>query len=104
MISAVTERVLGDLADMLDLGNSETRCLRDVALAHLGPTVADYDVPAVVTALRDAINRRLPDELTVDEDDQVVADGWIDGEPRELLDDAFFVADLAVIVEQHRRA
>lgn len=102
MISGMTERVLGAFADMVDLDDPATRSLRDVVLAHLGPNAGNYDVPAAVTALRKTINQRLPDELEVDEDDQVVADGWTEDEPRGLLDDALYAADLDAILERYR--
>ena len=42
-------------------------------------------------------------ELLIDENDDVVVDGRIDDELRELLDDALFAVNLQEVAERHRR-
>lgn len=72
-------------------------------LAHLGPTVCGYDVEVIEREYLDVVNERLKDAgLSVDENSDVHADGFIDGFVHELLDDAFFRVDLAHISEKHK--
>jgi hypothetical protein len=69
-----------------------------------GPTVDDYEVGAITQDYREAVNARLSDTgMSLDENSDVVADAFIDDNPRELLNDAMFNAKLPSIIERHRR-
>ncbi|GAA2669154.1 MULTISPECIES: hypothetical protein [Actinosynnema] len=99
----MTNRLVGALAAFADLG--EARTLRQVVEEHLGPRRREYDVPALTEAYREALNERLdPVGLSVDTDDGVYADGWVDAEITTELDDALYRVDLAVLAERHRHA
>ncbi|MFD9734639.1 hypothetical protein [Umezawaea sp. NPDC059074] len=92
----MAERDLGTLSDLVDLDGATT--LREAVVERLGPAAARHDIHAITRAYRDAINDRLPDDLVVDEDDRVILETWIEDNPRELLDDALFAADLDAII------
>ncbi|SES28627.1 hypothetical protein SAMN05216188_13064 [Lentzea xinjiangensis] len=99
----MTDRILGALADFHDM-DGQARNLADLVLEHLGPTAVDHDVEAISRDYLDAVNTRLSDTgLSVDENGDVLADGFVDDDPRELIDDALFRADLQSICERHRR-
>lgn len=99
----MTDRTLGALADFQDM-DGEARTLADLVLEHLGPMAGDHDVEAISRDYLDAVNSRLSDTgLSVDDNGDVLADGFVDDDPRELLDDALFRANLQAISERHRR-
>ncbi|MFC6094954.1 hypothetical protein [Saccharothrix lopnurensis] len=97
----------GTLADFADLDGRTS--LRELVVDQLAAHASDYDLGAVTAAYRTAVNSRLattvnPDaELLIDEDDQVAVDDRVDGDLRELLDDALFTVDLQKLAEHHRR-
>ncbi|CAL9677641.1 hypothetical protein SUDANB95_07967 (plasmid) [Actinosynnema sp. ALI-1.44] len=100
-------RSLGSLADFVDLDGRAS--LREVVVDEFPAHRTHYDLARLTTAYRDAINARLADtvnadaELRIDDHDDVVVDGNVDGDLRELLDDAVFAVDLRVLAEHHRR-
>ncbi|MDX8036917.1 hypothetical protein SK803_42545 [Lentzea sp. BCCO 10_0856] len=97
----MTDRLLGELPNFFDMG--EARTLGELVLAHLGPTAGAYDVAAVERDYLVTVNKRLEDTgLSVDENGDVHADGFVDDDIRELLDDAFFRADLTRIAAAHK--
>ncbi len=99
----VTDRTLGALADFYDM-DGKARTIEDLVLEHLGPRARDHDVEAITRAYVDAVNARLSGTgLSIDENSDVLADGFVDDDPRELIDDALFKADLQTTCEQHRR-
>lgn len=99
---------LGKLADFADLDGRTS--LRELVVDQLAPHAEDYDLGAVTAACRAAANARLAvtvnsdAELLIDESDEVVVDGLVDGDLRELLDDALFAVDLQELAEHHRRS
>lgn len=97
----MTDRLIGELPDLHDMG--EARTVTDLVQRHLGPIAGAYDAAAIEAAFVAAVNERLDGTGLYLEDDHVYADGRVDADIRELLDDAVFTADLAVIAEQHRR-
>ena len=97
----MTDRLIGELPDLHDM--SEARTVEDLVLQHLGPIAERYDVAAIEVAFVAAVNRRLDGTGLYVEDGCVYADGFVDADIRELLDDAIFTADLTVLAEQHRR-
>ncbi len=98
---------MGSLADFVDLDGRAS--LRGLVVDQLAAHAADYDLGAVTAAYRAAVNARLAvtvnsdAERQIDEDDEVVVDGRVDGDLRELLDDALFAVDLQELAEHHRR-
>ncbi|WP_447002481.1 hypothetical protein ACRAKI_22475 [Saccharothrix isguenensis] len=100
-------RSLGSLAAFADLDGRAS--LRELVIDQLAAHAADYNLGAVTTAYRASINARLAvtvnsdAELLINEDDEVVIDGWVDGDLRELVDDALFAVDLRILAESHRR-
>ncbi|MEU3650053.1 hypothetical protein AB0E59_42275 [Lentzea sp. NPDC034063] len=90
------------MADLYDM-DGEGGTLEDLVREHLGPAVDDYDVEAVTADYREAVNARRSDTgMSLDENSDVIADGFIDDNPRELLDDAVFNTKLSSIIDLHR--
>ncbi|MFD9701217.1 hypothetical protein [Lentzea sp. NPDC059081] len=99
----MADRILGALADFHDM-DGEASTLADLVLEYLGPTAGDHDVEAISRDYLDVVNARLRETgLSVDENGDVLADGFVDDDPRELVDDALFRANLQAISERHRR-
>ena len=100
-------RSLGNLADFADLDGRTS--LRELVVDQLAARAEDYDLAAVTVGYRAAVNARLAvtvnsdAELLIDEYDDVVVDGRVDGGLRELLDDALFAVKLHEVAERHRR-